>query len=453
MNAIFWLVRNRHVARTGLSVFIILVSVATRVVAQGIATQPQPQSLPTCKEINQSVTLDLSTTSSLAIDPQWTVSGVSASSSPSSNPTGPAYHLTLAQASTIPGWQKLANWVQPFPPPPDASAAAGYYTYQIQFNIPCPIDSYNSLGVTGQYWADNLVTTFFVNGSSVSGAPLCSSNCYSAPTNFTIPSGSLNSGANTITVVVRNLGSYTGLAVKATLSAKCGDTCRATGRLKVCKVAGPGIPVGTLFIFNASDPNGSASGVVPAGPAPGGTCVLSRAIAVGTTATVTETIPAGDTVSSITVAPPGQLVNMNLTTGTVNVTMGNGVTEVTYTDQRTGYLDICKKGTEDTKGNFTFNVNPGNLGPFSVPVGYCSPAIQVAAGTVVISETSTPGMIIAGCTTVPPTQQGACNVPPQTSTVTVVPGDISTETIAIITNGPGRAGPSPAPPAEGLTLP
>jgi len=212
-------------------------------------------------------------------------------------------------------------------------------------------------------------------------------------------------------------------------------TITPMGYLKVCKVAGPGVAVGTSFTFTS----GSSKFTVPAGPPPGGTCAIGPSLPVGTNATVIETIPSGDAVSSITVAPPGQLVSTNLATGTATVTIGSGVTEVTYTDYSTmGYLEICKQGDLDTKGNFTFTVNPGNLGPFSVPPGYCSPAIQVTAGQVVITEAPTAGIVMSGCATVPASQQGACNLPNQTSTVTVAPGDVSAETIAIIRNTRGQ---------------
>jgi hypothetical protein len=202
------------------------------------------------------------------------------------------------------------------------------------------------------------------------------------------------------------------------------------GILKVCKVAGPGVAVGTPFTFTA----GSSTLTVPAGPAPGGTCVVGPSLPVGSTVTVAETIPTGDTVSSITVAPSGQLVGTpNLAGGSVNVTIGTGVTEVTFTDEkRTGFLEICKIGR--LTGSFTFTVNPGGLGPFVVPAGACSPAIEVAAGPVVITEQPTLGTAMTGCSTMPTSQQGSCNLGTQTSTVTVVPGDISTMTIAFVAN-------------------
>ncbi|MCU1265016.1 MAG: conserved repeat domain [Acidobacteria bacterium] len=205
------------------------------------------------------------------------------------------------------------------------------------------------------------------------------------------------------------------------------------GILKVCKVAGPGVALGTPVTFTA----GSSTFTIPAGPAPGGTCVVGPSLPVGSTVTVAETIPAGDTVSSITVALPGQLVGTsNLAGGSVSVVIGIGVTEVTFTDEkRTGFLEICKTGK--VTGSFTFNVNPGGLGPFVVPAGACSPAIEVAAGPVVITELPSPGVAMIGCNTIPTNEQGPCNLGAQTSTVTVVPGDISTMTIAFVANRRG----------------
>ena len=221
-----------------------------------------------------------------------------------------------------------------------------------------------------------------------------------------------------------------------------------TGILKICKVAGTGITVGTSFTFTA----GSSTVTVPAGRAPGGTCMVGPSFPVGADVTVTETVPAGDTVSSISVAPPSQLIGApNLAGGSVNVTIASGVTEVTFIDERIGFIEICKKG--DVTGTFSFTVSPGGLGPFAVPAGACSPAIAVAAGPVLIHERLTRGNSMVACSTIPASQQGPCNTTTQTSTVTVVPGDASTMTIAYVTNrrstSPpgdlGAASPAPAP--------
>jgi hypothetical protein len=206
------------------------------------------------------------------------------------------------------------------------------------------------------------------------------------------------------------------------------------GRLKVCKVAGPFVAVGTPFTFHAGT---SGPFTVLAGPAPGGTCSLGPTFNVGSPVWVTETVPSGMTVSAITVAPPPRLIGTpNLAGGAVQVTIGSGVTDVTFTNtKQTGFIEICKVFKPAfAGGSYSFTVNPGNLGPFVVPARGCSPAIEVPAGMVTITEALPPGVQLAACSTLPSTQQGACNLAAGTSTVSVVPGDVSTQTVAIFAN-------------------
>jgi hypothetical protein len=206
------------------------------------------------------------------------------------------------------------------------------------------------------------------------------------------------------------------------------------GTLKVCKVAGPSVTVGTPFTFQAGT---STPFTVLAGPAPDGTCSIGPTFNVGSTIAVTETVPSGMIVSGITVTPPPRLAGApNLAGGTVQVTIGSGVTEVTFTNRKqTGFLEICKQvEPRSPGGSYTFFVNPGNLGPFVVPAQGCTPAIEVAAGMVTIAEVLSPGVQMTGCSTLPPTQQGLCDFPTGTSTVNVAPGDVSTQTIAIFSN-------------------
>ena len=231
-------------------------------------------------------------------------------------------------------------------------------------------------------------------------------------------------------------GSIIGAAASVPFKASAGvDLGNATGPdcepglLKVCKVAGPGIAIGTPFNFAI----GASKLSVPAGPAPGGTCMIGPTFPVGSQVTVDEAVPMGHTVSSITVAPPKQMVGMpNLAAGSVNVIIGSGVTVVTFVDKLTGFLEICKRG--DVTGNFSFTVSPGGLGPFVVPAGACTPPIEVVSGSVIVSELPVAGSVMVGCATFPAGQQGLCDPKAQTSTVTVAAGDVSTETIAFITN-------------------
>jgi hypothetical protein len=99
------------------------------------------------------------------------------------------------------------------------------------------------------------------------------------------------------------------------------------GYLKVCKVAGSGVTVGTSFTFTA----GSKTVAVPAGPAPGGYCVVAGQFAFGNV-TVTEAAKTGVHVSSITAAPSGRLTSSDTSTRTAVVNVGSGVTDVTFTN-------------------------------------------------------------------------------------------------------------------------
>jgi hypothetical protein len=110
-------------------------------------------------------------------------------------------------------------------------------------------------------------------------------------------------GRNCLIVKVHNEGSYTGLDFAGTITAAgpsgnvnglyapacCQTDQPAQGRLKLCKVAGNGITVSTPFQFSA----GGSPFTVPAGPAPGGYCVLGPTFPVGSTVTVAENVPTG----------------------------------------------------------------------------------------------------------------------------------------------------------------
>ena len=101
------------------------------------------------------------------------------------------------------------------------------------------------------------------------------------------------------------------------------------GTLKICKIAGPGVMVGTNFRFMVSS-TGPRIYNVPAGPAPGGSCQIIGTFPVNTLETVAEVVPPGVVVSNITVEPPNR--GGQQTANSVAVTIGNGVTEVDFTD-------------------------------------------------------------------------------------------------------------------------
>jgi len=124
----------------------------------------------------------------------------------------------------------------------------------------------------------------------------------------------------------------------ATVIVKAGSTAKQTaaifsnavptGRLKVCQVAGTHVPAGTKFYFT----DGQHSITVPAGPAPGGYCVLASQFPLDTQVTITQQIPASDQVSAITASPATRLASTDLATGTAVISIGKGFTDVTFTD-------------------------------------------------------------------------------------------------------------------------
>lgn len=207
-----------------------------------------------------------------------------------------------------------------------------------------------------------------------------------------------------------------------------------TSTLKLCKAAGLGVTVGTPFAFTV---NGNPLSI-PAGPQPGGYCVVAGSFALNAPVLVQETGPLGYTVGNITVAPAASLVGVpDLLNKRVQLTLGNGATDVTFTDERvkgeTGYVEICKQG--HVAGNFSFTITPGNIGPIVVPAGLCSPAIKVMGSPVTIHEAPSLSTVMIGCSTIPANRQGPCNPGAWSSTVSAA-GGMSSETTAIITDAP-----------------
>lgn len=324
---------------------------------------------------------------------------------------------------------------------PKGLQECNFYLYDATFTLPCLAKP----SLKGAMMADNLAGVF-LNGHFIkeqaTGAGFSYDGVNPPGTNFTTPTAFTTSAnfalTNTVDFVVwDSTGFSTGLDYKLVV------TDGACGTLKICKVAGYGIPVGTPFTFTA----GAKTVTVPAGPAPGGYCQVVGSAIVGTTGTITETIPTGDSVTGIGVAPPTQQVgSANLATGTVKVKLGTGVTEVTYTDQsaaagQAGYLEICKdvpaNGTV-LPASFTFTVDGQTV---TVPTNACSPAMQVPAGNTTVIETPVPGYEMTACSTIPAANLVSCSPGNNSAVVNVVPGGIANETILTVTN---NLSPSPA---------
>jgi hypothetical protein len=316
------------------------------------------------------------------------------------------------------------------------------YIYDATFDLPClpsPLTKGATPTLTGVMAADNAADAY-LNGHQIATMP-----GGDPATNFanatTIPSSPIAPtdwvvGLNTIHFLVHDGGEVTGIDYSLAITIPSVDESCAV--LKVCKVAGFGVAVGTPYTFGYKLPNGSGKVTVPAGPAPGGYCTVVGTPTPGSF-TLSESIPDGDSVVSIG-SVPSKGGKGDLAAGTFTGTLEPGVTEVTFTDehvrsgQPTGYIEVCKnvKASHATPpSTFTFNVGGQNL---TVPTGACSPAIETTAGPVIVTELPTAQYAMTGCATFPTVDLVSCSPAGHTATVNVAPGSVSAETILTVTN-------------------
>ena len=200
-----------------------------------------------------------------------------------------------------------------------------------------------------------------------------------------------------------------------------------TGTLKVCKVAGPGVAPNTNYTFGGFGPNV----VIPAGPAPAGYCKVVGTFPVGSNVLVDEVLPSNNSVA-ISVAPSGRLVGTpDLVKGSAVVTIGTGVTEVIFTNRRTGFVEICKETVKPVVGG-TFDFATGGQ-VYTIPVGVCTGPIELPLGSNTITETFKPGSVLAACSAVP-NPLISCATSSQVATVNVVTGGTANQEIVTFTN-------------------
>jgi uncharacterized repeat protein (TIGR01451 family) len=101
--------------------------------------------------------------------------------------------------------------------------------------------------------------------------------------------------------------------------------------IKVCKIAGRGVAVGTPFKFTV----GSRNLTVRAGPADqGGYCRILYGFPIGQRVTITEAPLAGVVVSAIAVDPAARRVSSNNAKRTVTISVGRRITVVSFTNSR-----------------------------------------------------------------------------------------------------------------------
>jgi PEP-CTERM motif len=109
-----------------------------------------------------------------------------------------------------------------------------------------------------------------------------------------------------------------------------------------------------------------------------------------------------------------------------------------------GLLEICKdaRPVGALSGVSTFAI-AGQPGTVPVPVGACSPAIQLPDGFATITELPQPGASLLDVSTFPSDRLVSFDATTASAVVLLVPGDISTQTVITFTNAPVTGVPEP----------
>jgi Ice-binding-like len=225
----------------------------------------------------------------------------------------------------------------------------------------------------------------------------------------TLPLGLLiasNVSAGTATVAV-NPGAQT---IATFLNTVVSDV--SLGTLEICKLSGGGVSPGMSFLFNA----GGTPITVAAG-----SCVSAATFPVGTSVVVAETPSTGTTVSAISVNPLDRQGVVDLSGGSVTLTIGTGVNEVDFTNTAggVGLLKVCKVAGSGVPAGTRFSFVMGATS-FVVPAGYCFQNGLFPVGTVVtITEQFSQATVASAISVLPADRQGTVDLTARTVTATV----------------------------------
>lgn len=203
--------------RMALGAVLALSTVSSTLFAQAEIARPRPEripSLPCCKCLGESSTLNLSTGKT-----NWTASQPG---NPTQGPTANAANVAWTTSVIT-----TAQWISPVGNP----TATGDYTYQTRFNSGnCTIPS--MIVVSGKFLADNRAT-LLVDGVTVAtsvGTPNYGFLPGSLTTfTYTIPAN-LAAGAHNITLVANNQSGPTGVIADVQVTRKCTDRVEMDGR-------------------------------------------------------------------------------------------------------------------------------------------------------------------------------------------------------------------------------
>jgi hypothetical protein len=191
-----------------------------------------------------------------------------------------------------------------------------------------------------------------------------------------------------------------------------------TGTLKICKIAGTGVPAGGMFTFSVA----GAGLTVPAGLAPG-TCSAALVFPIGTAVPITEAVSSGTVPSAISVVPAGAGSNINVSGGSVTATIGAGETDVYFTNAAggVGLLKVCKvAGTGVAPLTMFGFVMNGTA--FRVPAGYCVSRGTFPVGTVITITENVSSAGTVSAIGITPSNAGTVDIPSQSATVAVAVG-------------------------------
>jgi hypothetical protein len=98
----------------------------------------------------------------------------------------------------------------------------------------------------------------------------------------------------------------------------------------------------------------------------------------------------------------------------------------------TGYLEVCKASDgSGVTGTFRFTVGRETV---DVPVGACSAPLQLPAGVVGITEEAVPGVGVTDIAVSPASRAVSSSVADRSAQVTVVEGNLATQTLVTFTN-------------------
>jgi hypothetical protein len=110
------------------------------------------------------------------------------------------------------------------------------------------------------------------------------------------------------------------------------------GALKICKIAGNGVALGSMWSFTVAGVPGTIN-------VPAGLCALvPGTFPFNSTQTITETPTPGYAVTAIAASPANRLASANPAGGTGSVTIGSGVTQILFTNALNTFVGVGGSG-------------------------------------------------------------------------------------------------------------